>query len=101
MRIRAMAVFERVVYHAVVVDPANPCTPMLEVDAVLRPGDADGPLLLSVAEYLAMAGSEAADRCLPDLRRRGRVADHLGVAHVTFPFWEPVDVTGPRPSDPA
>ena len=92
-----MAVFEGVVYHAVVIDPSRPCNPTLEVDAVLRPGDADlGPILLSVAEYMTMAGgSAAAGRCLQKLRRQGRIVDHLGVAHVAFTFWEPIDISGP------
>ena len=42
---------------------------MLEVDALLRPGDADaGPLLLSVAEYAVMVGdADRARRCLAEL----------------------------------
>jgi hypothetical protein len=93
-----MAVFEGVVYQAVVVESSRPCNPTLEVDAVLRPGDADvGPILLSVAEYVTMAGGPAvARRCLQKLRDQGRIVDHLGVAHIAFPFWEPIDVSGPR-----
>lgn len=102
MRIRAMAVFESVVYHAVVVDRSRPCHPTLEVDAVLRPGDADGgPLLVSVAEYIHLAGGpDVAMPCLDGLRSKGRIVEHLGVAHVTFPFWEPIDVTGPHRPPP-
>ena len=65
---------------------------MIEVDALLRPGDADatsGPLLLSVADYLAMAGDAAAP-ALEQLRAKGRLVDHLGVPHITFPTWTPV-----------
>lgn len=96
-----MAVFEGVIYHAVVVDASHPCRPMLEVDAVLRPGDADrGPLLLSLNEWAAMAGGRAAiESCLGDLAERGRIVDHLGVPHLSFPFWEPVDVSGPSPAE--
>lgn len=96
MIIRALSVFERVVYHCALVDGSNPCRPTLEVDAVLRDGDADGPLLLPVADYVLMAGGRdrVAD-CLRDLRERGRLADHLGVAHLTFPFWTPLQVDGP------
>lgn len=96
MIICALSVFERVVYHAVLVDAAKPCRPTLEVDAVLRPGDADGPLLLPLAEYVVMAGGidRVAD-CLRDLRARDRIADHLGVAHLKFPFWTPVDIEQP------
>ncbi len=96
MIIRALSVFERVVYHSFVVDATNPCRPSLEVDAVVRPGDIDGPLLLPVAEYVVMAGGiERAGACLGELRGRQRIADHLGVAHVAFPFWTPVDLEAP------
>ncbi|HEX6418335.1 MAG TPA: hypothetical protein VFZ77_07555 [Acidimicrobiales bacterium] len=91
MRIRALSVFEGVIYHCVCVDPSAPCRPSLEVDAVLRPGDADsGPLLLSVAEYTVMVGSrEVARRCLRQLAAQGRLVDHLGVDHIAFPTWAP------------
>ena len=48
--------FEGIVYHAVVADPERPCRPTLEVDAVLRPGDADGPILALIV-LLAMVGA--------------------------------------------
>lgn len=82
--------FEGVVYHCWCVDDSNPCRPTLEVDALLRPGDADaesGPLLLAVPDYVAMLGPEVARPCLEELDRRGRVVDHLGVAHLSFPTW--------------
>ena len=73
VRIRAVSVFEGVVYHCWCVDPTSPCRPTLEVEAVLRPGDADaeaGPLLLSVADYVAMAGGpDRARPCLDQLRQ--------------------------------
>lgn len=98
MRIRALSVFEGVVYHCTVVDRRNPCRPTLEVEAVLRPGDADGPLLLSLADYAAMAGgADAIGPCLEALRSRERIVDHLGVAHVAFPTWTPVDIAPPSP----
>jgi len=92
MRIRALSVFESVIYHCWAIDRDNPCRPVLEVDAVLRPGDADeGPLLLPVAEYVVMAGGRSvAAPCLDQLSRRGRIVNHLGVDHLTFPFWTPV-----------
>ena len=57
-----LSVFEGVVYHCWTADPSQPCRPVLEVEAVLREGDADatsGPLLLSVADYVVMAGGMA------------------------------------------
>jgi hypothetical protein len=97
VRIRALSVFEGVVYHCVCVDASAPCRPTLEVDALLRPGDADsGPLLLSVAEYGVMVGDrEMARRCLGELAGKGRLVDHLGVDHIAFPTWTPVSPTAP------
>jgi hypothetical protein len=97
VRIRALSVFEGVVYHCCTLDRSAPCRPVLEVEAVLRPGDADdGPLLLPVPDYIAMAGgSDIAGPCLKELNARGRIVDHLGVAHVTFPFWTPIDIEKP------
>ncbi len=95
--IRAFSVFEQVIYHCALIDGANPCKPRLEVEAVLRPGDADqGPLLLSVPDYISLAGGrERVAHCLDDFRAAGRMADHLGVAHLTFPFWTPIHVDLP------
>jgi hypothetical protein len=97
VKIRALSVFEGVVYHCWPTDRSNPCRPTLEVDAALREGDADaGPLLLSVADYVAMAGGmEVAGPCLRAFEADGRLVEHLGVAHLSFPFWVPIDVTGP------
>ncbi len=100
MRIRALSVFEGVVYHCWPLDRANPCRPTLEVEAVLRAGDADeGPLLLAVPDYVAMVGSaERAGPCLDQLAAKGRIVTRLGVDHIEFPFWTPVaiDVPGQR-----
>ena len=91
MRIRALSVFEGVVYHCWPVDLANPGRPVLEVEALLREGDADatsGPLLLTVADYVAMVGG--IDQARPHLReldRQGRIVDHLGAQHISFPMW--------------
>lgn len=91
VRIRALSVFEGVVYHCRVVDPSNPCRPTLEVDALLRKGDADeesGPLLVTVADYIAMVGGvEIARPCLTELEAKGRIVDHLGAQHLSFPTW--------------
>jgi hypothetical protein len=92
VRIRALSVFEGVVYHSFVVDPSNPCRPTLEVDAVVRTGDVDaGPLMLPVAEYLVMTG-DSGRACLDDLRRKGRIVPHLGVPHLVFTTWTPLDL---------
>lgn len=100
MRIRALSVFEGVVYHAWAIDTTGPCRPTLEVEALLRPGDADaeaGPLLLSVADYIVMAGGfDIARLCLHELAAAGRIVEHLGVDHIAFPTWEPV---GPLAAD--
>ena len=88
MKIRALSVFEGVVYHCYATDLANPCRPTLEVDARTQDGDLDqGPLLVTVADYARMVGNEHAARCLPELKRRGRIVDWMGVAHVAFPTW--------------
>lgn len=97
MRIRALSVFEGVVYHCWCVDRTRPCQPTLEVDALLRPGDADaesGPLLLSVADYVPMAGGmERAAPCLDQLQAKGRIVEHLDVAHIAFPTWTTLDIS--------
>ena len=88
VRIRALSVFEGVVYHCAAVDREHPCRPVLEVDAITRPGDLDaGPLLVTVADWARMAGDDAARRCLPELQRKGRLVEHQGVMHVSFPTW--------------
>ncbi|HEX4904124.1 MAG TPA: hypothetical protein VFU93_01640 [Acidimicrobiales bacterium] len=94
MIIRGVSVFESIVYHSYVVDPANPCRPTLELEAVVRDGDVDaGPLMVSLAEYATLAGGPDVVRpCLDRLRERGRIVDHLGVPYVTFPTWTPIDV---------
>ena len=95
MRIRALSVFEGVVYHCWPLDRTNPCRPTLEVEALLREGDADatsGPLLLSVADYVVMAGGMSIARpCLQRMHDQGRIVDHLGAAYLSFPMWTRVD----------
>jgi hypothetical protein len=86
-----LSVFEGVVYHCWPVDLAQPGRPVLEVDALLRDGDADadsGPLLLSVADYITMLGSvDAARPHLRELQAHGRIVEHLGAQHISFPMW--------------
>lgn len=92
MRILAQSVFEGVVYQCAALDLAHPCRPMLEVDALLRPGDADaesGPLLLPVADYIRMLGIEIARACLEELNAKGRIVQRLDVDHISFPTWRP------------
>jgi hypothetical protein len=99
MRIRVLSVFEGVVYHCWTADPSNPGNPMLEVDAVLREGDADatsGPLLLTVADYIVMVGGlEQARPGLRALDAQGRIVEHLGAQHISFPMW--TRVVDPEP----
>ncbi|HZT65872.1 MAG TPA: hypothetical protein VFA11_08785 [Acidimicrobiales bacterium] len=91
MRIRALSVFEGVVYHCYAVTDDNPCRPTLEVDARTGPGDLDaGPLMVTWGDYVRMAGLERAEQCVEELRRRNRLVTHLGVVHVSFPTWTPV-----------
>ena len=49
---------------------------------------ADPPLLVTVADYKHMIGFDAANACLPQLRRAGRTEVHDGVEYLTFPMWE-------------
>jgi hypothetical protein len=88
MRVLVTAVFERVVYFSHCTDPTDPAHLVLEVDALLREGDADGPLLLPVADWKRMAGFEVVDANLPHLRAAGRTAMRDGVEYITFPVWE-------------
>ena len=90
MRLRALSVFERVVYHCACVDPTDPAHPVLEVDAVMRDGDADGPLLVAVADFKRMIGFDATNAVLGELRNAGRTEVRDGVEYVTFRMWEPV-----------
>jgi len=91
MRIRALSVFERIVYHCVCIDEHDPVRPVLEVDAILRDGDADGPLLLPVADYKRMAGFDTADARLPAFRSAGRTETRDGVEYLVFPVWERIE----------
>jgi hypothetical protein len=104
VRIRALSVFEGVVYHCWCPDSSSPCRPTLEVDALLRPGDADaesGPLLLTVADYIVMVGGlERAAPCLAELDAKGRIVEHLGVDHLVFPTWTPVEPPATDPPAP-
>ncbi|HEX2383569.1 MAG TPA: hypothetical protein VHI95_13080 [Acidimicrobiales bacterium] len=94
MRILAQSVFEGVVYQCTPLDVAHPCRPTLEVDALLRPGDADasaGPLLLPVADYIRMLGIDIARPCLHELAAKGRITTRLDVDHISFPTWTPFE----------
>lgn len=95
VRIRALSVFEGVVYHCFAVDLANPCRPTLEVDARTLPGDLDaGPLLVTVADWRAMVGHDVADACLPELKRKRRLVKHQDVLHIKFPTWRSIETGG-------
>jgi hypothetical protein len=62
---------------------------------LLREGDADetaGPLLLTVADYVAMVGEvDRARSCLDELEQKGRIVERLGVSHLAFPTWTRVE----------
>jgi hypothetical protein len=88
MRIRALSVFERIVYHCACVDGRDPAHPVLEVDAIIHEGDADGPLLVSIADYKQMLGFDVAAAALPVLRDAGRTEVHDGVEYLSFRVWE-------------
>lgn len=91
MKILVQSVFEGVIYHCTPLDVSHPCRPTLEVDALLRPGDADeGPLLLPVADFIRMLGLDTARPCLEELTAKGRIVTRLGVEHIAFPTWMPV-----------
>lgn len=91
MRIQAVAVFERVVYQCFALSLERPERPVLEVDAILRDGDAEGELLLPVPTYMALLGGpDAASQALQHLALAGRLVEHQDVAHIRFPLWERV-----------
>jgi hypothetical protein len=94
MRILAQSVFEGIVYQCTPLDLTHPCRPTLEVDALLRPGDADaeaGPLLLPVADYIRLLGIDLARPCLYELAAKGRLTKRLDVDHISFPTWTPYE----------
>jgi len=87
MRIVATALFERLVHMAHCVDPADPRTPRIEIDAVVRPGDLDGPVLLTVEMFRVFCPPGTAADAVGHLRRSGRIVTREGVEHVSFPTW--------------
>ena len=83
--------FERVIYNCFVTDPSRPERPVLEMDALLRDGDADGPVLLPVPQFMALVGGpEVAEPILRKLSAQGRVVRYQDVAHLSFPTWRPI-----------
>lgn len=87
MLIVATALFERLVHMAHCPDASDPRAPRLEVGALCRDGDLDGPLLLTVSMFRVFCGPAAAPDAVAHLRRSGRVVNVDGVAHVVFPTW--------------
>jgi hypothetical protein len=86
-----MAVFECVVYQCHALTTERPERPVLEVDAILREGDAEGELLLPVPMFMALLGGPAeANDALRQLAAGGRLVDHEDVTHIRFPMWERV-----------
>jgi hypothetical protein len=43
---------------------------------------------VTVADYAKMIGADVAAGCLPELERRGRIEDRMGVRHLVFRTWE-------------
>jgi len=93
MRILATSVFERIVYHCNLIDGSEPARPVLEVDAVLREGDADGPLLVAIADIKRMLGVEAGAALARRWRADGRTELRDSVEYLMFPLWQT-----PRPN---
>ena len=94
MKIRAMSVFEGIVYHSVCLDPSNPMRPTLEIEAVVRDGDVDdGPVLLPWADFVYMVGEATARECFAAFTQDGRIVEHLGVKHLAFPLWTAGEMT--------
>ncbi len=94
MKIKAMSVFEGIVYHSVCLDPSHPERPTLEVEAVLREGDVDeGPVLLPWGDFVYMVGIDVAKDCFAIFAEEDRIVDHLGVKHLAFPLWTAGDIT--------
>lgn len=91
MRILATSVFERIIYHCALLDASDPARPTLVLDAVVREGDTDGPLLVAVADFKRMLGFDATRAALVALRAAGRTEAHDGVEYVTFPMWATAD----------
>lgn len=87
MRILALAVFERIVYQCTCLDTSSPERPTLEVDALLRDGDADGPLLLPMADLKRMLGFSIAEHHILSFRESGRSEFRDGVEYLLFPVW--------------
>ncbi len=92
MHIRALAIFERVVHNCIATSLDHPARPTLDVDALLRPGDDDGPLLVPAPAFMALVGGpELADPFLRQLNEAGRLTQHQGITHISFPLWNVVD----------
>ena len=54
----------------------------------LRPGDADGPLLLPMAELKRMLGFTRAQAHIEEFRAQGRTEVRDGVEYLAFPVWK-------------
>jgi hypothetical protein len=89
MRILATSVFERVVYHCFLLDASDPTRPVLEVDAVLHDGDADGPLLVAIADLKHMIGVAETNALVTRWRAESRTEVRDGVEYLMFPMWRP------------
>ena len=61
---------------------------------MLHEGDADGPLLVAIADVKRMLGVREAAALVPRWRAEGRTETHDGVEYLTFPIWRPIGTTG-------
>ena len=58
------------------------------VARALREGDADGPLLLPMAELKRMLGFTRAEHHIAEFRANGRTEVRDGVEYLSFPVWK-------------
>ena len=95
-----LSVFEGVVYHCWPSTRTNPCRPVLEVEAVLRDGDADADQRSRCCcrwptTSIMAGGLDVARPCLRELDAQGRIVEHLGAQHISFPMWTRVHPDAP------
>ena len=80
MRIRALSVFEGVVYHCVCIDASVPCRPTLEVDRTETPTDVNPLGVKGAGETGTIASTPAVVNAVVD------ALAPLGITHVDMPL---------------